>query len=38
MTYHNNSYTNYFDFKRIYEFIIRKYQWNNVYVDIKKYI
>jgi hypothetical protein len=38
MTYYNDFYVSYFDFKRIYEFIIRKYQWNNAYADIKKYI
>jgi hypothetical protein len=38
MTHHDNLYVDYFDLKRIYEFIIRKYQWNNAYADIKKYI
>ena len=38
MTYHDNPYIDYFDLKRIYEFIIRKYQQDNVYADIKKYI
>jgi hypothetical protein len=38
MTYHDNLYIGYFNFKRIYEFIIRKYQWDNAYADIKKYI
>jgi hypothetical protein len=38
MTHHDNPYIDYFNFKRIYEFIIRKYWWDNVYADIKKYI